>query len=226
MRWVRILIIELVAAALSGVIAVLENVLTNEKHPEHAVIYGIVALLALSAAGQTVGRVLSARKDDQTAEEIRGIDTTTRRILDLQSAAVSEADEREADQAIAKFPYAIRTSVKSLWENSPQEVRRVIQTVSEPASRPTAVLAEWEQSVPGWLADSGWSAIAAAGELAQAYDVNKLASDLLVKAAPDSTRPQYWIARAALILYLHEDTQAATQLLATKDINLNSADIF
>lgn len=226
MRWVRILIIELVVATLSAVIAILENVLTNEQHPKRAVIYGLVALVALSAVGQAVGRVLSARKDDQTAEEIRGIDTTTRRILDLQSAAVSEADEREVDQAIAKFPYAIRASVKSLWENSPQEVRRVIQAVSEPASRPTAVLTEWEQGVPAWLADSGWPAIAAAGELAQAYGVNTLASDLFVKAAPDSTRPQYWIARASLIIYVHKDAQTATQLLATKDINLNSADIF
>jgi hypothetical protein len=161
MRWVHILIIELVVAAVSAVIAILENVLTNEQHPKHAVIYGLVALVALSAVGQAVGRVLSARKDDQTAEEIHGIDTTARRILDLQSAAVSGADERETDQAIAKFPYAIRASVKSLWENSPQEVRRVIRAVSEPASRPTAVLTEWEQGVPGWLADSGWPAIAA-----------------------------------------------------------------
>jgi hypothetical protein len=108
MRGTRILIIELVVAALSAVIAILENVLTNEKHPKHAVIIGLAALLALSAAGQAVGRILSARKDDQAAEKLRGIDTRTRKILELQSSAVSESDERQADQAIVKFPYAIR----------------------------------------------------------------------------------------------------------------------
>ena len=232
-RWLRILIIELGAVFTAAIIAILENALTNEQHPKHALIWGLVAFLALTAVGQAVGRVLSARRDDQSAAEIHGIDatarsidTTTKEILSLQSSAISESDELKDDRAIAKFPYVIRSSVKSLWKESPQEVRRVIRSVNEPASRPAAVLTEWGQSLPAWLADSGWSALAAAGELAQAYGVNTLASDLFLRSAPDSTRPQYWTARAAYITYVHEGAQAASDLLAAHNIDANSTDMF
>jgi hypothetical protein len=113
-------------------------VLTNETHPERAVIIGLVALLLLTAVGQSIGRVLSARRDEQSAKEIHNIDTNTRKILDIHADAVGDGDEREIDQAIAKFPYAVRASIKSLWADSHQEVRRVIQTVGEPASQPAS----------------------------------------------------------------------------------------
>lgn len=180
MRSTRIITIELVVAFAAAAIALLENVLTNEKHPEHAVVYGLVALVVLTAIGQAIGRILLARKDDRSAKEIRNIKTDTKEILEIQKATIQDADEREVDRILTKFPYALREFIKTQWKNSAEEVRQVIQAVSEPTSRPAAVLTEWEQSLPGWMASTNWHAVTVAAELAQAYGVNQLASELFL----------------------------------------------
>jgi hypothetical protein len=87
-------------------------------------------------------------------------------------------------------------------------------------------LTEWEQSSPEWLLNSNWHAVAAAGELAQAYGVSALASNLFLKAAPDSTRSQYWNARASLLTYVDGDAQAVVQILTARNIDLQSPEIF
>ena len=226
MRWMRFLFIEILAGGCAALIALLENVLTNEKHPERVVVIWIVALVAVVAAGQSVGRILSARRDEQSARQIDGIDKNTRKILNIHEDAVSDGDERQIDQTIAKFPYAVRASIKLLWTASRQEVRRVVRTVGEPASRPATVLTEWEQSTPEWLTGSNWQAVAAAGELAQAYGVSALAANLFLKAAPDSTRPQYWISRASLLTYIDRGAQDAVRVLSAHNIDSQSSEIF
>lgn len=226
MRWMRFLIIEIIAGACAAVIALLENVLTNEKHPERVVVIWIVALVAVVAVGQSVGRVLSARRDEQSARQIDKINSNTQRILSIHENTVSGEDERQMDQKLAKFPYAARVSIKLLWTASRQEVGRVVQTVGEPASGPATVLAGWERSTPEWLTVSNWQAIAAGGELAQAYGVSALAASLFLKAAPDSTRPQYWTSRASLLTYIDGDAQDAVRILSAHNIDSQSSEIF
>jgi tetratricopeptide (TPR) repeat protein len=226
MRWVRFLIIEILAGGCAALIALLENVLTNEKHPEHIVVIWIVALVAVVAIGQSVGRILSARRDAQSARQIDDIDMNTRKILNIHEGTASNEDEWQIDQAITKFPYAVRASIKLLWAGSRQEVRRVVQTVGEPASRPATVLTEWEHSAPEWLTNSNWQAVAVAGELAQAYGASVLAADLFLKAAPDSTRPQYWTSRASLLTYIDGGAQDAVRILGTHNIDSRSSEIF
>ena len=226
MRSTRIIIIALFAAFAAAAIALLENVVTNEKHPERAVVYGLVALVVLTAIGQAAGRILSARRDDQSAKEIRNIKTDTKEILEIQKATRQDTDEREVDQILTKFPYALRDFIKAQWKNSPEEVRQVIQAASEPASRPAAVLTEWEQSLPGWMASTNWRAVTVAAELAQAYGVNQLASELFLKAASDSTRAHYWIARSSILIYMRGDKQKAVQVLTDRTIDIQSPDLF
>ena len=46
--WLRILAIEVLVVVLSVATGLIENILTNQKHPSHALIYGLVSLAALT----------------------------------------------------------------------------------------------------------------------------------------------------------------------------------
>jgi DNA-binding SARP family transcriptional activator len=220
------LAVEVVAIVLSVAIGLIENILTSEKHPAHALVYGLASLAILSAALQAVDRIRAAKKEVQSDSDIREIKSHTSEILDINRTSQNRAEEEIVDRVLAGFPAVLRSAIKDHWTRSPQYVGRVIESVGEPTTRPLAVLKEWEQTLPEWLASSDWRAMVVAAELAQAYGANRLAVELWLKAAPASTRTQYWTARASLMLYLEGQTQAADRVLAERGINLQSADLF
>lgn len=227
MRWgrrIRLLLIELIAIALAAVIAVLENVLTNEKHPGRAIVWGLVSLVVISGIAQGIGRIRREAKEAQSASDIRSIQRNTSEILELQQTSKRTTEEIEIDQTIGKFPYILRSYIKGHWRKSPQEVRQVIETVGESKSRPPLVLKEWQQILPGWLANAGCDATLVAAELANGYGENELAAQLFLKAVPASTRPQYWTARASLILHLQGLVKAAMDALANSKVDAHSAE--
>ena len=225
-RWLRILIIQLVAILLAVAIGLVENILTNEKHPDRALVYGLVSLAVITAILQTIERIRAERQDIRAANEIRSIKTDTHEILDIHRTTNRDAEELEVDQLLAGFPYVVRSFIKDQWNKSPQEVRRVVDSVGESTTEPSTVVKEWEQSLPEWLANSGWRAIVVAAGLANAYGANQLAIDLFLKAAPASTRAQYWTARAAFLMQIQEQNQTAVDTLTEGGINLQSADLF
>ena len=137
-----------------------------------------------------------------------------------------DAEELEVDQLLAGFLYVVRSFIKDQWNKSPQEVRRVVDSVGESTTEPSTVVKEWEQSLPEWLASSGWRAIVVAAGLANAYGANQLAIDLFLKAAPASTRAQYWTARAAFLMQIQEQNQTAVDTLTEGGMISQSADLF
>src|ERR1700735_916167 len=104
LRWPLFVVIEIFGVAVSAAAGLLENILTNEEHPEHAVVIGLVTVLVLTVVGQSVGRILSARRDEQSVKEIHGklddVGASTQKVLDIHADAASEGDEREIDQAL------------------------------------------------------------------------------------------------------------------------------
>ncbi len=226
MRWgrrIRLLLIELAAMVAAAAIALLENIVTDEKHPDRALVVGLISLVVISAIGQGLGRIRRESREDRAADDIREIRTDTHELIELQRTSGHAEEEQRIDQLIASFPYILRSPIKSLWEHSPEEVGRVIKAVGNLETTPSLILAEWQQNLPEWLASSGWRSVVVAAELANGYGADQLASELFLEAAPASPSPQYWAARAALMIYLRGQTQAAEEAFAQFHINAHSA---
>jgi len=225
-KWLRSFAIVLLAGILASAIGLIENILTNEKHPRLALVYGLVSLVVISAILQVIDRIRAERQGVRSAADLHAIKSDTRELINIQRTSKSDTEEQEVDQLLTGLPYILRPLIKGQWNKSPQEVRRVVDSVSEQTIRPPIVVNEWEQRLPEWLANSGWRATVVAAELAHAYGANQLAVNLFLKAAPASTRPQYFIARASLLKKLRGQNQVAAEALEDGGINLQSPDLF
>lgn len=229
MRWIRrthLLLIELGAAVIAAAIALLENVVTEEKHPARALLVGLISLIVISAVAQWIGRARRESRDVRTADDIHEIRSGTQELVESQRRLTYAEAERRADQLIAGFPYVLRPSIKRLWDASREEVGRVIEAIGGPETTPTLVVAEWQQSLPAWMTTAAWRSLVVAAELTNAYGADRLSGDLFLKAAPASPSPQYWAARAALVMYLHEQRQSAEEALEQFHVNGESANVF
>ena len=225
-RRLRLLLASLLVAAIASVVGLLENILTNEKHPSIAVLVGLICAVALGAIVAWRAAISSDKREVDSAQRVQEIKGDTEEILSNQKASTNAARQQEVEQLLTGFPYLLREPIRDLWEKSPKDVYRVIGAVGDQSTKPASVLSDWQQAMPGWLSAASGPAKAAAAELANAYGANDLAARLFCQVAAEAGRAPYWTARAALVLYLHDQVDAARRALTDGGVNSDTADSF
>ena len=223
-RYLRLLLASLLAAAISSVVGLLENILTNEKHPRLAVLVGLICAVALGVILTWRAAINSNKREVEATQDAQEIKSNTKELLSMQKASAYASRQKEVEQLLSGFPYLLRGPIRDLWLKAPEEVYRVIAEVGDLSTEPASVLSDWQQTMPGWLSTATWPAWAAAAELAHAYGAHDLAARLFRQVAATSGRSQYWTARAGLVLYLHNQADAARQVLADGGVNSDTAD--
>jgi tetratricopeptide (TPR) repeat protein len=230
MRWRRrlyIFFLEIISAVLAAVAATLTNVITNEDHPKTVVVVSLITFVLSSGVLQGLRSVRADKKERHADSVLENIEEAAREILNSSQEAEQGRAEANLDAALAHFPEIFRSWIKEQWRKSPEEVIRVLDALNESTPRPSAVVLEWQQHLPGWISGLGWRALLVAGELANAYGAAQLSVDLFLAAiAAGSDREQYWRARAALLLAFQGHVDAATRILADGGINADSPDQF
>jgi tetratricopeptide (TPR) repeat protein len=223
--WVSILVAEFLSAALTIIIGLLTNVLTNEKHPERRVIVTLVIFGVSSAAFQVARYVILERKSHSSDQMLSEIHNTTQSILVNQQDFGAATAEKSIDDAIQRFPEILHSRIKLEWQSDRDGVDRVLEALNDPATRPSDVVGEWQRQIPVWLKNLSWHALLVAGELANAYDGAVLSAELFIAAINSgATRREYWSARAALLWKFQENESRARQVLQDGNVDLQSPD--
>ena len=225
--WLYIFLAEIISAALAAIAGVLANVITNESHPKTVVIVGLIAFVLSSAILQGIRGVIAEKKARHTDNVLEEITEATREILTDRHELEQSRAESHLTEILARFPGIFRTWIRGQWRESPAEIDRVLHTLDESPTGPTAVALEWQQNLPAWISGLGWRALLVAGELVNAYGAAQLSGDLFLAAiAAGSNREQYWRARAALLQAFQGQLDAAEQILADGSVNADSPDQF
>jgi tetratricopeptide (TPR) repeat protein len=157
------------------------------------------------------GRVVRAVADGLIRAQLPSdaVDVASRRtsaqLSDLRAELAegrAAGNQAEFELALGRLPLAARESLARLSESAAGEaVRRVVMSVGDVDAQPTALIPVWVSEPPPWLSDdaAGWTAL---GALAEEYLFVGEAADCWVRAAEHgSPRRDYWLMRAAWLLF-------------------------
>jgi hypothetical protein len=149
----------------------------------------VVSHIQAAAVGAT-----GARPDEQPREETPDEDVFRRRLQPL--------------------PPHLAGQLTAAYHDDPRPMWRVVAALTGDDITPADVFVRWELGLPPFLACASWQTLAAAGELAAAYQQGRVAARLLTAAVQrGAVRPDFWTARAAVLTWSAGDRAAARALL-------------
>jgi hypothetical protein len=188
--------------------------LSETAAPSHRAVELAEAMRSSLAAALDTAQGLGAvsyqvRKVDAHLEEVgANIDLVKEGVIrvghDVANvlAAVAAGTQAELALALPRLPQAARETLASLAVTEAREaVRRLVLAFADPDALPTALIPIWVSEPPTWLQDSaaGWAAL---GVLAEEYlFVSEAVECWLRSVQLGSPRRDYWLLRAAWLLF-------------------------
>lgn len=225
--WLYIFLAEVLSAALTALVGLLTNVVTNEQHIKMVVVVMIITFVFSSAVLQAVRAGIAEKRGREADRVLENVEKTTKEILETrQDADLYRARDR-LNENLKLFPAIFKSWIKDQWVEESPGIERVLDALNDKTTAPSAVVIEWQQRIPDWLRNLDWRALLVAGELGNAYGASDLSSSLFLVAIEEgATREHYWRSRAALLMKFHGKEQEARQTLADGGVGVDTVDRF
>lgn len=136
------------------------------------------------------------------------------RIVSTPSSTPASSEDRWLSERLDRLPVVVHGRIRAAVATDERSARRLVRLLTDEQT-PKAVLTEWKEQRPAWLAQSDWDTQLATAELAGAYGVHGLQAEIFSELVEQGFPPkQLWTARTVFTLTSAGDPASSAEVLA------------
>lgn len=140
--------------------------------------------------------------------------TLVTEIVKALTALATRAEAPTAASPTDRLPPVCRNQIESLRESSPDDADRLVQLLTDSASRQPGVLSQLAGNPPGWLAEAGYAVWEAISDFIDAHDLGDSESTRQLAIEAASPRSNLYRIRHAVSCAEEGEQERAEDLLA------------